>query len=88
MRFEPTLALTTAPSPSEPGDTTTAPQRFLKKEKFHETVLCLISLNDLSNRIYFWCSLYTRNSNDTEAWKYYYNLRYKQTLTKNSGPGS
>ena len=36
-------------------------------------------------------SLYTRNSldqQDTEAWKYYYNLRFKQTSTKNSGPGS
>ena len=25
---------------------------------------------------------------DTEAWKYNYNLRFKQTSTKNSGPGS
>ena len=36
-------------------------------------------------------SLYTRNSlgpQDTEAWKYYYNLRFKQTLTKHSGTGS
>ena len=36
-------------------------------------------------------SLCTRNSldpQDTEAWKYYYNLRFKQTSTKNSGPGS
>ena len=36
-------------------------------------------------------SLYTRSSldpQDTEAWKYYYNLRFKQTSTKNSGPGS
>ena len=34
-------------------------------------------------------SLYTRNSldpQDTEAWKYYYNLKFKQTSTKNSGP--
>ena len=32
-------------------------------------------------------SLYTRNSlepQDTEAWQYYYNLRLKQTSTKNS----
>ena len=36
-------------------------------------------------------SLYTRNSldpNDSEALKYYYNVRFKQTSTKNSGPGS
>ena len=36
-------------------------------------------------------SLYTRNSLDpkyTEAWIYYYNLRFEQTSTKNSGPGS
>ena len=36
-------------------------------------------------------SLYARNSldpQDTEAWKYYYNLRFKQTSAKNSGPGS
>ena len=35
-------------------------------------------------------SLYTGNSlnpQDIEAWKYYYNLRIKQTSTKNSGPG-
>ena len=25
---------------------------------------------------------------DTEVWKYYYSLRFKQTSTKNSGPGS
>ena len=36
-------------------------------------------------------SLYTKNSldpQDTEAWNYYHNLRFKQTSTKNSGPGS
>ena len=36
-------------------------------------------------------SLYTRNSlhpQDTEALKYYYNLRFKRTSTKNSGPES
>ena len=36
-------------------------------------------------------SLYTRNSLDpqnTEAWKYYHDLRFKQTPTKNSSPGS
>ena len=70
----------------------TASLRLLKN-KFHGTVLCLISLNDPSDRVYVWCaghSLYTRNSldpQDTEAWKYY-NLRFKQTSTKNSCPGS
>ena len=36
-------------------------------------------------------SLYTRNSLDpqsTEVWKYYYNLRLKQTSTNNSDPES
>ena len=35
--------------------------------------------------------LYTRNSldpQDTEAWKYYYDLRFKQTSTNHSDPGS
>ena len=41
-----------APSPSESGDITTAPLRLLKN-KFHGTVLCLISLNDPSDRVYF-----------------------------------
>ena len=46
-------ATTAAPSPSESGDITTAPLRLFKK-KFHGTVLCLISLNDPSDRVYFW----------------------------------
>ena len=49
--FEPTPVTTTAPSPSESGDITTAPLRLLKN-KFHGTVLCLISLNDPSYRVY------------------------------------
>ena len=48
-------ATTAAPSPSESGDITTAPLRLLKN-KFHGTVLCLISLNDTSDRVYFWCA--------------------------------
>ena len=48
-------ATTAAPSPSESGDITTAPLRLLKN-KFHGTVLCLISLNDPSDRVYFWCA--------------------------------
>ena len=55
MRFEPTPASKTAPSTSESGDITTAPLRLLKN-KFHGTVLCLISLNDPSDRVYFWCA--------------------------------
>ena len=60
----------------------------------HGTVLCLISLNDPSDRVYIWCAsahvIYEElsESTDTEAWKYYHNLRFKQILTKNSGPGS
>ena len=46
------LATMAAPSPSESGDLTTASLRLLKN-KCHETVLCLISLNDLSDRVYF-----------------------------------
>ena len=42
-------ATTAASSPSESGDITTAPLR-LSNNKFHETVLCLISLNDPSDR--------------------------------------
>ena len=47
-----------------------------------------MSMNDPSDRIYFGAlahSLYTRNCldpQDTEAWKYYYNLRFKQTSTR------
>ena len=54
VSFEPTPATTAAPtcSPSESGDITTAPLRLLKN-MFHGTVLCLISLNDPSDRIYF-----------------------------------
>ena len=48
-------AMTAAPSPSESGDITTAPLRLLKN-KFHGTVLCLIALNDPSDRVYFWCA--------------------------------
>ena len=55
VRFEPTPASTAAPSPSESGDRTTAPLRLLKN-KFHGTVLHLISLNDPSDRVYFWCA--------------------------------
>ena len=36
-------------------------------------------------------SLYTRtslDSKDTETWKYYFNFRFEQTSTKNSGSGS
>ena len=55
MRSEPTPATTAAPSPSESRDITTAPLRLLKN-KFHGAVLCLISLNDPSNRVYFWCA--------------------------------
>ena len=29
---------------------------LLKKNKFHGTVLCLIALNDLSDRVYVWCA--------------------------------
>ena len=93
MRFEPTSATTAAPSPSESGDITTVPLRLLKS-MFHGTELWLISQNDLSDRIYFSVlahSLYTRNSldpQDTETWKYYYNLRFKQISSKNSGPAS
>ena len=87
VRLEPTLA-STVHSPSESGDITTAPLRLLKN-KFHGIVLCLISLND--RRIEYILgalthSLYTRNSldyKDTEAWKNYYNIRSKQTSTKN-----
>ena len=67
MRLEPTPATTAAPRPSESGDITTAPQRLLKN-KFHGTVLCLMSLNDPSDRVCFFGalahSLYTRNSLD------------------------
>ena len=55
LGFEPTPATTAAPSPSESGVITTAPLRLLKN-KFHGTVLCLISLNDPSDRVYFWCA--------------------------------
>ena len=48
-------ATTAAPSPSESGDITTAPLRLLKN-KFHGTVLCFISLNDPSDRVYVWCA--------------------------------
>ena len=51
MRLEPTPATTAAPSPSRSGDITTAPLRLLKN-KFHGTVLCLISLNDPSDRVF------------------------------------
>ena len=87
MRFEPTQASTAAPSPSESGDITTAPLSLL--QKFHGTVLCLISLNSPSDRIYFSAlanSLYTGNSEgqqDTEACKSYYSFRFRQTSTKN-----
>ena len=50
MKHEPTPATTAAPSPSESGDITTATLRLLKN-KFHGTVLCLISLKDLSDRV-------------------------------------
>ena len=55
VRFEPTPAVTAAPSPSESGDITIAPLRLLKN-KFHRTVLSLISLKDPSDRVYFWCA--------------------------------
>ena len=55
MRFEPTPASTVVPSLLESEDITTAPLRFLKY-KFHGTVLCLISLNGPSDRLYFWCA--------------------------------
>ena len=48
-------ATTAAPSPSESGDITTAPLRLLKN-KCHGTALCLISLNDPWDRVYFWCA--------------------------------
>ena len=40
-------------APSESGDITIAPLRLLKKNKLHGTVLCLIALNDPSDRVYF-----------------------------------
>ena len=54
VRFEPTPATTAAPSPSvmRYNHCTTAPLRLLKS-KFHGTVLCLISLNDPSDKVYF-----------------------------------
>ena len=55
VMFEPTPALKAAPNSSESGDITTAPLRLLKN-KFHGTVLYLISLNDQSDRVYFWCA--------------------------------
>ena len=55
MSLEPTPAMTAAPSPSESGDITTALLRLFKN-KFHGTILCLISLNDPSDRVYFWCA--------------------------------
>ena len=55
VRFEPTPATTAAPSPSDSGDITTARLRLLEN-KFHGTVLCLNSLNDPSDRVYFWCA--------------------------------
>ena len=63
-------ALTAAPSPSKSGGITTAPLRLLKK--FHGTVLCLISLNDQSDRVLFDAlaySLCTRNSRDQQDTK-------------------
>ena len=56
VRFESTPATTAAPSPSDSGDITTAPLR-LSKNKFHGSVLCLISLNDPSDRVYYWCAI-------------------------------
>ena len=50
VRFKPTPATAAAPSPSESG-----PQRLLKN-KYHGKVLCLISLNDPSDRVYCWCA--------------------------------
>ena len=55
VRFEPMLAMVAVPNPSESGDITTAPLHLLKKQ-VSWTVLCLISLNDPSNREYFWCA--------------------------------
>ena len=88
------LATTAAHSPSDSGDITTAPLRLLKNN-FHGTVLCLFSLNEPSDRVIFGAlahSLYTSyslNPQETEAWKYYNNLRLKQqTSTKNSVPVS
>ena len=52
----------------------------------------MISLNDPSDKVFvgaFAHSLYIMillDPQDTEAWKYY--LRFKQSSTQNSGPGS
>ena len=92
VRFEPTPATTAAPSPSESGDITTPPLRLLKTsfmEQYYAWLLWMTrrignSFGVLAH------SLDTRNSVDpqeSEAWKHY-NLRFKQTSTKNSGPGS
>ena len=93
MRFEPTPATTVAPRPSESGDITTAPLRFLKTRFMEQYYAWFLWM---ARRIVYTFgalahSLYTRNSldpQDTEAWKYYYNLGFKQTSTKNIGPGS
>ena len=61
--------------------------------KFHGTVLYLISLNDPSDRVYL---LVRTHYIQGTLWihrilklgKYHYNLRFKLTSTKNSGPGS
>ena len=76
---------------------TTAPSHcttMLVKNKFHGTDLCLISRNDPSDRVCFLCA--SALVMHKELWihrilkfgKYYYNLKFKQTSVKNSGPGS
>ena len=91
--FEPTPATTAAPSPSESGVITTAPLRLLKTSFMEQYYAWFLWMTRRIGYIFgaLAHSLYTRNSldpKDTEAWKYYYNLRFKQTSTKNSSPGS
>ena len=52
-------ASTAVHSPSESGDIITAPLCLLKN-KFHGTLLCLICLNDPSDRVCFLCATHYR----------------------------
>ena len=54
VRIEPTPATTTVSSHSVRRHNHCS--TTLVKNKFHGIVLCLISLNDLSDRAYFWCA--------------------------------
>ena len=76
VRFEPMPAMTAAPSPSESGDITTAPLCLLKN-KFHGTELSVISLNDLSDRVHYWCAstlIYIYREN--KAWYFMIHRKY------------